>query len=270
MSQLDLPLSYSTTDTGFQKARLLELWCAEPIFFASRELSDTYYTEGTIGNYALAYALGWARSPYYLTGNDTGRPKYLEDLTPLANQGYILPAWPLEGKPSFRFERFNALSDPYWYLMARNRVATEREDLPLARQLAASGKIPNSLRASNFPQTGRLRVIERGNRFQTLVLGDRPLPEYIRVGKFMSKVRVDLVQTWPVTELEEGIHQCSAYLNVADIPSNLEMLSFDLISMPPASLLKNLQFRGVAWQIGDFTLPAHLNFCGGQHEPPQN
>jgi hypothetical protein len=30
----------------FEKAKIVELWCAEPVFFASRELSDTYYTEG--------------------------------------------------------------------------------------------------------------------------------------------------------------------------------------------------------------------------------
>lgn len=266
MFQLNLPLTSPPPEVTFQTAQLIELWCAEPVFFASRELSDTYYTEGVIGNYALAYALGWARSPYRLTGKDTGRPKYIEDLTPIANQCYILPAWPRKGVTSFRFDRFNALSDSYWYLMSRNRVATDREDLPLARQLAISNKIPNSFRASNFPQTGRLRIIERGNRFQTIVFGDRSLPEYIRVGKFMSKVRVDVIQSLPITELTEGTHQCSAYLNVADLPSNLEMISFDLISIPPASLLRNLQFRGSAWQIGDFTVPAQLSFCGGQYE----
>jgi CRISPR-associated protein Csc1 len=266
MLQLELLSTNSENTPLFKTAQLIELWCAEPIFFASRELSDTYYTEGAIGNYALAYALGWARSPYRLTGKDTGRPKYLEELNPLASQCYILPAWPVEGTASFRFERFNALSDSYWYAMTNNRVATAREDLPLKR----TGKKPATFRPSNFPQTGRLRVIERGNRFQTLVFGDRALPEYIRVGKFMSKVRVDLVQQLQVTYLSQGNHQCRAYLNVADLPSNLNMLSFDLISMPPASLLKNLRFQGAAWQVGDFTIPAHLEFCGGQNESFQN
>lgn len=261
MSQLGLSFTKPPV-VAFKIAQLVELWCAEPVFFASRELSDTYYTEGTIGNYALAYALGWARSPYRLTGRDTGRPKYIEDLTPLANQCYVLPAWPVNGTASFRFERFNGLSDSYWYAMTNNRVATSREDLPLKR----TGKKPNTFRPSNFPQTGRLRVIERGNRFQTIVFGDRSLPEYIRVGKFMSKVRIDLIQSLPITKLTEGTHQCSTYLNVADLPSTLEMISFDLISMPPASLLKNLQFRGSAWQIGEFTVPAQLSFCGGQYE----
>ena len=248
-------------------ARLIELWCAEPVFFASRELSDTYYTEGVIGNYALAYALGWARSPYRLMGKDTGRPKYLEDLTPLANKCYVLPAWPVGGSTSFRFERFNALSDSYWYAMTNNRVAIAREDLPLKR----TGKKPNTFRASNFPQTGRLRVIERGNRFQTIVFGDLLLPEYIRVGKFMSKVRVEIIEQLLIAQLEDGEHECSAYLSAADVPLNLEMLAFDLISMPPASLLKNLKFRGAAWQVGNFILPVNLEFCGGgDRESSQN
>lgn len=258
MQQLELSLT-TETKLPFQTARLIELWCAEPVFFASRELSDTYYTEGTIGNYALAYALGWARSSYRLMGRDTGRPRYFEDLSPLAGKCYILPAYPVEGSISFRFERFNALSDSYWYAMTNNRVATAREDLPLKR----TGKKPNTFRPSNFPQTGRLRMIERGSRFQTLVFGNQELPEYIRVGKFNSKVRVDVLQKLAVTLLSPAEHFCSVYLSAADLPHDLEIFTFDLISIPPVSLLKNLRFNGAAWKVGNFNLPANLKFCGG-------
>lgn len=254
-------LEPQTVQVPYRAAQLIELWCAEPIFFASRELSDTYYTEGAIGNYALAYALGWARSPYRLLGQATGRPTYIEDLAPMAGQCYILPAWPVETSASFRFERFNALSDSYWYAMTNNRVAIAREDVPLKR----TGKKPNTFRPSNFPQTGRLRMIERGNRFQTLVFGDVELPEYIRVGKFMSKVRVEIQQQISVTALPEGEYNCCAYLNSADLPTGLTLLNFDLISIPPASLLKNLRFRSAAWRVGDYTIPANLEFCGGRN-----
>lgn len=258
--QLNLPPSTETaTSPSFNTARLLELWCAEPIFFASRELSDCYYTEGTIGNYALAYALGWARSPYRLTGKEAGRPRYLEDLTPLAHECYVLPAWSAQGSPTFRFERFNALSDAYWYAMTNNRVATAREDISRVRQ----GDKPSTFRPSNYPQTGRLRLIERNNCFHTLVLGDRELPEYIRVGKFMSKVRVTILDETALVNLPTAEYTCQAYLNTADLPSELNLLSFDLISMPPASLMKNLRFQGDAWQAGQFILPANLRFCGG-------
>ena len=254
----------AAVELPYETAQVVELWCAEPVFFASRELSDTYYTENTIGNYALSYALGWARSPYRLQGKATGRPTYLEDLVPLAGQKYILPAWPVADSASFRFERFNALSDSYWYAMTNNRVAIAREDLPLMRTLRRTGKKPRSYRASNFPQTGKLRLIERGSRFRTIVFGDMALPEYVRVGKFMSKVRVDIVEQVAVSALPVGEYICRTYLNSADLPRATELVSFDLISIPPASLLKNLRFRGRAWQVGSYVLPAGLSFCGGR------
>jgi CRISPR-associated protein Csc1 len=43
----------------------------------------------------------------------------------------------------------------------------------------------------------------------------------------------------------------------------LNFLSFDLISMPPTSLVKNLRFAGAAWRMGDYITPANLQFCGG-------
>jgi CRISPR-associated protein Csc1 len=252
----------STAKPLFKTAKLIELWCAEPVFFASRELSDTYYTEGAIGNYALAYAFGWARSPYRLTGRDTGRPCYVEDLTPLNQECYVLPAWSTIGSPIFRFERFNALSDAYWYAMTNNRVATAREDIVRVRQ----GDKPNTFRPSNYPQTGRLRMIERGNRFQTLVFGGRELPEYIRLGKFMSKVRVDVVNEHPVIPLPVAEYASQAYFSTADLPTEINLLSFDLISMPPTSLVRNLRFQHEAWQVGGYIVPANLQFCGGARQ----
>ncbi|MFM6463571.1 MAG: type I-D CRISPR-associated protein Cas5/Csc1 [Planktothrix sp.] len=263
--QLSLFDSVTPPEISFKQARLIELWCAEPVFFASRELSDCYYTEGVFGNYALAYAMGWVNSPYRLTGKATGRPTYLEDLVPLAQECYILPAWPAEGKVTFRVERFNALSDAYWYAMTNNRVATAREDVPLWRQ----GKKLNTFRPSNYPQTGRLRLIDRGNRFHTLVLGEREIPEYIRLGKFRSKVRIKVLNQMPIISLPAKEYDSKAYLSVADLPSELNLLSFDLISMPPTSLLKNLRFSGEAWQMGDWIIPSNLCFCGGRsnYEP---
>lgn len=259
--QLSLIDSVSSTILPFKTARLIELWCAEPIFFASRELSDTYYTEGLIGNYALAYALGWARSPYRLTSQESGKPRYIEDLTPLNSECYILPAWSSQGGVTFRFERFNALSDSYWYAMTNNRVATAREDAIRVR----NGDKPNTFRPSNFPQTGKLRMIERGNRLQTIVFGDRELPDYIRVGKFMSKVRVSTLQEMIVELLPVGDYSSQACFSTADLPTDLSLLSFDLISMPPTSLVKNLRFRGDAWRMGDYITPANLQFCRGGH-----
>lgn len=264
--QLDIfsPLTTSSTDTsvkktnGLTEVQLIELSCLEPVFFASREVSDTYYTEGLIGNYALAYALGWVKSPYRLQGEATTRPTYKEDLGAITQEYYVLPASP-KHSVKYRFERFNALSDSYWYAMTNNRVATAREDLPEQR---AGGK-PNTFRPSNFPQTGRFRMIERGNIFQTLVFGQVELPAYIRLGKFLSKAKITVMQKFTLETLPLGEYTSQFYLNVADLPMSLELLSFDLISVPPAPILKNLYFRGEAWKISDWIIPANLGFCKG-------
>lgn len=266
--QLNLIPSQESSRTHFKQARLIELWCAEPVFFASREISDCYYTEGVIGNYALAYALGWVHSPYRLVGQATSRPTYLEDLVPIAQHTYILPAWVPDGQVRFRFERFNALSDAYWYAMTNNRVATSRENLPEYRRLqkekGQDKPKHRSFSPSNFPQTGRLRMIDRGNRFHTLVFGDCELPEYFRIGKFRSKVKLSVVQEFSLVTLPVGEYTSQALLNTADLSPDLALLAFDLISIPPVSLIKNLRFQGAAWQVGDFIIPANLQFCGGR------
>lgn len=266
--QRDSPIVQASNSNHFEHIRLIELWCAEPVFFASREVSDCYYTEGVLGNYALAYALGWVASPYRLTGQATSRPTYLEDLVPIAHDHYILPAWSVNEEVSFRFERFNALSDAYWYAMTNNRVAIARQDLPeyrrLQREKGQDKPKHRSFAPSNFPQTGRLRMIERGNRFQTLVFGDCELPDYFRIGKFRSKIRLSVLQELRIKLLPIAEYDCKALLNTADLPPNLPLLSFDLIAIPPVSLVKNLRFQGEAWQIGNLTIPANLQFCGGR------
>ncbi len=268
IKQLDLLSTQASSLPTFKQVRLVELWCTEPVFFASREISDCYYTEGVLGNYALAYALDWVSSPYRLTGQATGRPTYLDDLVPIAQDAYILPAWPAEGRATFRFERFNALSDAYWYSMTNNRVATSREDLPEYRRLqmekGQDKPRHRSFSPSNFPQTGRLRMIDRGNRFHTLVFGDRELPDYFRIGKFRSKVRLSVLNQYELLPLPVGEYTSQVLFNSADLPAALSLIAFDLISIPPASLVKNLRFQGAAWRIGEFIVPANLQFCGGR------
>lgn len=204
-------------------------------------------------------------SPYQTIGQATGRPTYLEDLVPMRESCYILPAWAPNGRVTFRFERFNALSDAYWNNMTNNRVAIAREDLPEYRQLQQKGtQRPRSFKPSNFPQTGRLRMIDRGNRFHTLVFGDRELPDYFLIGKFRSKVRLSVLQQFQLASLPVGEYMSQVLLNTAALPPNLTLLSFDLISIPPVSLVKNLRFQGAAWQVGEFIVPANLQFCGGR------
>lgn len=239
------------------RAHRIHLWLAEPIFFASRELSDTYLTEGLIGNYALAYALGWAQSPWRLWGKQAGTPTYEQDLQPLAGTDYILPAWPT-APVKYRFERFNALSDAYWFMMTNNRVATAREELSAIK----AGEKPGSFRPSNFPQSGRLRLLERGQTFETIVFSERELPAYIRVGKFNSKVKVQIQSSHKVTHVTPGEFTFKGALNPADIPENTRLLSYNMVNMPPVPILQQVRFQGEAVKVGDYILPAHMCFTG--------
>ena len=217
IEQMGLNIAKEPT-AQFKKARLIEIWCAEPVFFASREISDGYYTEGVLGNYALAYALGWVSSPYRLEGKAVHRPSYVEDLGPISRDSYILPAWPSTGQVKFIFERFNALSDSYWYAMSANRVVTDRKALPEYRQLQKIKGTPTPKHRSyapiNFPQTGQIRMIDRGNRFQTLVFGNRELPEHFRIGKFRSKVQLSVLAEFSLESLPQGrihLHTLTKY-----------------------------------------------------------
>jgi len=238
--------------------RQIELWLTEPVFFASRELSDTYLTEGVIGNYALAYAMGWAHSPYRLEGKAAYQPRYREDLG--SSAAYVFPAWPQEA-PRYRFERFNALSDAYWFVMTNNRVATARELLPV---LNAGGAKPSEFRPSNYPQSGRLRLLERGQCFDSLVLGEAEIPEYIRLGKFNSKVRVKVTGSWQAQKLTTGQHFFKGTLNPADLQTNAQLQRYDLLNLPPVPLLQRVYFEGEAWQADKWCFPSGLKFTGAE------
>jgi len=258
------------------EAIIVEFWCAEPFFFASNEISASYYTEPVIGNYALAYAWDWILSPYRLYGKETNSPTYLRDINKLVSHCYIFPAYPKNFR--FRFEFFNTLSDSYWFLVAPNKIMVEREDLLV--YLNGSGKC-NSSKPSNFPQAGRIRMIDRGSCFTTVILrrpdtnifiekGDKKeaslnlqLPQYFRIGKFKSKIKLTVLERLKLSKLSSGIFRTNLILNTADIPQNFNALSFDLISMPPVSLIKNVTFKGEAWQLGEMVIPANITFLGG-------
>jgi CRISPR-associated protein Csc1 len=233
---------------------------AEPVFFASRELSDAYLTEGVLGNYALAYALGWARAPYRLEGDAVYRPRYQADLAGLG--AYVLPAWPLDGSARYRFERFNALSDAYWYKMTNNRVATAREQAPAEK----AGERPSEFRPSNYPQAGRFRMLDRGQTFRTLAFGEGETPTYIRVGKFDSKVRVTCVAEHAVEALPEGEYTFEGFVNPADLPVGVRLLRYDLLRLSPVPLMRRVRFQGPAWRIGEDVVPAGLAFLAGNGE----
>ncbi len=235
----------------------LELECHEKVFFASREIDKFFMTESVVGNYALAYAFNFAQSPYHVESVAKDKPRYREDLSVLNEQGiYLTPATPLH-KPMLEVERFNALTDSYWYQMSNNIVVGD-----LTYKLDSSIK----RRPANFPQEGRLRLLSRGNRFLTYLQTAEKIdiPSYIRLGKFNSKVKVLVREIWetpPTSEQQEVL--IDYYLNPLDIPASCHVTIFDLLSIPPVPLVKNAVMTGEFYHLGsDKLLPVGLKYGG--------
>lgn len=220
-----------------------QLRLMEKLFFSSREISNCYYTEPLIGNYALAYALGFCEAPYY---ND-GSIYYGQHLGALNERDlYITPATIL-GDPQFHMEQFNAQPDTYWFQMGRGVLITDREEAE---------------RAANRPQFGRIRFLAAGNEAVFYLISREAVrvASYIRLGKFMSKAAVEAREvSYERKEAQEQTFRM--LLNPADLPEEAELRTFDLITVPPSPLVQNAHCRGPVFHLetGE-VLPAGMSF----------
>ncbi len=226
---------------------IIDIELLEPLFFASREISSFYETEPMVGNYALVYALGLAKSPWRCHAT----PHYREDLLALRKRGvYVTPAGPT-GAVRSSLTSFNALSDAYWYKMDRNVVNVEK------------GK---RARPVNRPQIGRIKQLALGNRFRFALFSSEQLllPSYIRLGKWMSKARltcrrakVELVRGRYFAGVETGKQPFSLPLNSFDLLRPKRVLRYDLTQIYPAPLLRNAVYEGETLRLECEGLPVY-------------
>ena len=242
----------------------------EKTFFSSREISTFYQTEPLIGNYALAYALGFCQAPYF----GDGTIYYRRHLTELNGQGiYVSPAT-LQGPPTFLIEQFNAQPDSYWSAMGAGVLVTR----PDGAWMEQTGKVwyvhpPTGRRRkvnpANRPQFGRIRYLAVGNEAVFYVFSREPmqLNSYIRLGKFMSKARV--VSQEMQSSVEETTSVSVPFLlNPTDLGPETEMQTFDLITVPPTPLVRNAVLSGSFYRLDDGTLlPSGMHF--GVKELPE-
>lgn len=240
-----------------------ELTLLEATFFSSREVSAFYQTEPLVGNIALAYAFGFCQAPYFNDGNI----HYRDHLTALNEQGLYVTPGTIAGQPRFTLSQFNAQADAHWYAFANNVIVT-RPDGAWTEKGGQAWYVlwPDGRRQKvgleNRPQHGRMRLLAIGNRVVAYVLCRQPLaiPRYVRLGKFMSKARVE------VTELthreEERFDQLvPLLLNPADLPAQAKAQTFDLVSVPPAPLVRNALVSGRFYHLADGAwLPMGMRF----------
>lgn len=207
----------------------------ENLFYATREIGRLYETGRYLHNYALTYALELAVAPYF---HNEQMPRYAEQLTPLNNRGiYVTPA---RGTAvSYVLNTFKYASNLYHVEMVKGRF--------------------------NTPSFGRAKELAVGSQFLFAVLSANEkllLPRWIRLGLWRSKAEIN----WETLEAKRQSAQSletSLPINPLDLPEN-QFTSFDLISMPPGSLLDHVTLTSEWWLAesskGNLLIPAGLAY----------
>ena len=239
-----------------------ELTLQEATFFSSREISNTYYTEPLLGNYALAYAFGFAQSPYF----NQGEIHYVRDLAALNEQGIYVTPGTLRDAPRFTFGQFNAQADAYWFAFANNAIVSKPDGAWMEKAgpvwyAHQSGK-RRKIGLENRPQHGRIRMLAIGNTAVCYIISRQSLtlPRYVRLGKFMSKARVVATeQRANIVQRQE--QRLNMLLNPADLPPAYRLAIFDLVTVPPTPLVQNVILSGDFYGVGEKTyLPVGMRF----------
>ncbi len=206
----------------------------ESLYFATREVGRLYETGRYLHNYALTYALGLAVAPYYSADQV---PRYAEQLAPLNEQGiYVTPARGV--KVDYTLATFKYANNAYHVEMEKG--------------------------SRNTPSFGRAKELAVGSEFELAVLSRRKtlrLPRWIRLGLWRSKAFV----AWDTSEAElDKIKQDRASLPLNPLDLDSDPLAFDLISMPPSSLVDHVLMTAAWWmwqtEGGVYRLPADLKY----------
>lgn len=223
-----------------------QLTLHDNLFYASREMGRLYETERYLHNYGLSYALGITLNLYRPYFNANQVPTYQTDLLKLEQeqQIYVTPARPLEY--SFVFNTFK-LGEPDYYSFTP-QVITNRVVYGRAKELAVE------------------------SRFEFFIFSQKQLqlPRWVRLGKWMSKAELVVVNEGDYeAQRPRSPVSITCPLNPLDFaPSNL--LSFDIVSMPPVSLLINAVTQQPCYNLSEkkrkneIYLPEGLNFFGAE------
>lgn len=218
----------------------------DSLYFATREIGRLYETEPVIHNYALCYALGLVDSDRYSTTVSDEHsyryfcpeqvPKYEEHLTPLNQQGiYVTPA---------RAVNHTAILNTWKY--ANNNYHVEMEKTQ-----------------KNIPSFGRTKEIAAESQFEFFIISEKnlSLPKWVRLGKWMSKAEV------VVTKMQEFKHPSTERsftfpypLNPLDVMFTHQVISYDVVNMPPVSLIRNVRLQGHCYEFDGLKIPAQMQY----------
>jgi CRISPR-associated protein Csc1 len=218
-----------------------QLTLHDSLYYATREVGRLYETGRCLHNYALTYALGLAAAPYF---HPQQVPHYQEDLEPLNARGiYVTPALGVEIE----------------YVLNTLKYASNLYHVEMEKG------------SRNTPSFGRAKEIAVGSVFEFAVLSGEEhlqLPRWVRLGLWRSKAAL----TWQETEIaspKSGVFTAKLPLNPLDV--SLRFLVFDLVSMPPVSLLLNTQMQGEYYEVdADLRIPAGMQYRFPEDHPQRS
>jgi CRISPR-associated protein Csc1 len=198
-------------------------------------MGTLYETERYIHNYALSYALfndSIIKVPYFCASY---RPTYADDLGKLTERGiYVTPARPVH--VSFMLTT--------WKM---GQVTYHRN--------------PEKFGGRNYPMNyGRAKEISPESEFEFFVINREPvtLPRWVRLGKWASKALVEPEKSVQV-DVKNGPFTSASPLNPLDVPHSLTV--YDLISMPPVSLVNNARLNGEHYELDEKTkIPSGMKY----------
>ncbi|MEG3889820.1 type I-D CRISPR-associated protein Cas5/Csc1 [Microcoleus sp. Z1_A1] len=218
----------------------------DSLYFATREIGRLYETEPIIHNYALCYALGLVDSEIYSTTVSEEHsyryfcpeqvPKYEPHLTALNQQGiYVTPGRSISHSSTLNTWKY-----------ANNNYHVEMEKTQ-----------------KNIPSFGRTKEIAPESKFEFFIISEKSLKlaKWIRLGKWMSKAAVEIVEQKEVKRSTSEANLNFPYLlNPLDVMFSHQVISYDVVNMPPVSLIQNVKMLGRYYEFEPLKIPACMEY----------
>ena len=212
----------------------------DSFFFATREMGTLYETERYLHNYALSYALfndSVIRVPYFCASY---RPRYADELELLNQRSiYVTPARPLQ----------------WSYLL----VTWKMGQVTYYRKPERFGEGGGHNYPANY---GRAKELAPESVFEFFVVSREHIimPRWIRLGKWASKAQMETEEFSDVKEQKPDEFIAACVLNPLDVLS--APIVYDLISMPPVSLIHNAKMSGAYYALNDgrIKIPAGMKY----------
>jgi CRISPR-associated protein Csc1 len=203
------------------------------LFFASTERGKVAETSPFVHNYALTYALSWVQTAWH---NEQQKARYHVDL-PSIRHRYITPAKLMRGASIVM--QYNTLS----------------EQLKFEKQ-----------RSIGYPDWGFIKCFKPGALFRAYVIssGTESFPRYIRLGKFMAKTKIDVVEARSVSE-KDGNFTVSHLLNWSDLRKKPVAFNVRAMSLPTRlisqAVFEAAEFLEARFHDGDeIRLPLEMGY----------